>query len=83
MTGPSYFDPLRRSGGGNGQSGGAPDERRGYTISEKLGEWEVCEVEVGTTIVCQGNARADAIGMARGFAKQHLQQFHNQSGQRS
>ena len=62
---------------------GAPDKRREYRISEKFGEWEVCEVETGTTIVCQGTARADAISMARGLADQYLQEFHNQSDQRS
>ena len=62
---------------------GVPDKRREYRISEKFGEWEVCEAETGTTVVCQGKARVDAISMARGLADQYLQEFHNQSDHRS
>ena len=62
---------------------GAPDKRREYRISKKFGEWEICEVEAGTTPVGQGKARADAISMARRLAEQYLQEFHNQSDQRS
>ena len=59
-----------RGGDGNRTPEGAPDKRREYRNSEKFGEWEVCEVETGTTVVCQGKARADAISMARGLADQ-------------